>query len=555
MTLKYESELLFDLMKRDGDATPSDVLPYESELKEKYLNQIVGAYPKVQDYRAEWLYYNLYNRLPSGFPVESVTNVTNASFNNVVPYAYKSAILKGQTLVNLMNKLTVDSEPNQSKEWFTGAYIMDTLKSGKYMLLYNVKQTSESLRNTPRIGLVDGTKLYHGYGDFNTTTGIKKWIFTATADITSFSYWVSSNTGKVVVDDFILLEYREGMENWDIPYFEGMQSVKMPVLTTTNADDTKSNILTCELVPMNQSMFEQGTFAEKTPINTKTYEQIKLGTQNLYEVRIRTKGTYKVVQGATYEVQLNDGYAIFVCFCKNGLYAAMISRWLEGARTTFTVPNDCDEMFFSIKKADNSAITPSDYSHIGLKIHQEVELRGVGDVEDELDCLMGQVTERIGEIVLDGSEDWRISGSSRPNHLRLYLITTKFKQNQNVINDKFADNGDISGRDIEGIYMSNTIDIQVEHSRLSDVSVDGFKEWLSNNNIKVQAMLASESIKTVELSCINEQGESETFRPIEGTMHVSTSSQTLPPLLDMSVPVEATSQNLASFANIVEEEK
>ena len=30
MMLKYESELLFDWMKRDGDVAPSDVLPYES---------------------------------------------------------------------------------------------------------------------------------------------------------------------------------------------------------------------------------------------------------------------------------------------------------------------------------------------------------------------------------------------------------------------------------------------------------------------------------------------------------------------------------------------
>ena len=30
MTLKYESEILFDLMKRDGDDAASDVLPYES---------------------------------------------------------------------------------------------------------------------------------------------------------------------------------------------------------------------------------------------------------------------------------------------------------------------------------------------------------------------------------------------------------------------------------------------------------------------------------------------------------------------------------------------
>ena len=64
MTLKYESEILFDLMKRDGDDAPSDVLPYESELKEKYLKQVEGAYPKLMDYRSEWLNYNLYQHLP-----------------------------------------------------------------------------------------------------------------------------------------------------------------------------------------------------------------------------------------------------------------------------------------------------------------------------------------------------------------------------------------------------------------------------------------------------------------------------------------------------------
>ena len=100
MSLKYESELLYDLMKRDGDDAPSDVLPYESELKEKYLNQVVGAYPKLQDYRPEWLNYNLYHHLPSDFPVETVTDITRATFQNVVPYAYGKAVLKGQTLVN-----------------------------------------------------------------------------------------------------------------------------------------------------------------------------------------------------------------------------------------------------------------------------------------------------------------------------------------------------------------------------------------------------------------------------------------------------------------------
>ena len=112
MTLKYESEVLFDLMKRDGDDAPSNVLPYESELKEKYLNQVVGAYPKLQDYRAEWLNYNLCQHLPSEFPVELVANVTSASFNNVVPYAYTSASLKGNTLVNALTTTSLSETSN-----------------------------------------------------------------------------------------------------------------------------------------------------------------------------------------------------------------------------------------------------------------------------------------------------------------------------------------------------------------------------------------------------------------------------------------------------------
>ena len=92
--MKYESEILYELMKRDGLLNPSqDNLPYESELKEKYVNDVEGAYPKLQDYRSEWLNYKLNTHLPADFPNESVSNVTNTTIENVVPYAYKSAIL------------------------------------------------------------------------------------------------------------------------------------------------------------------------------------------------------------------------------------------------------------------------------------------------------------------------------------------------------------------------------------------------------------------------------------------------------------------------------
>ena len=85
---------------------------------------------------------------------------------------------------------------------------------------------------------------------------------------------------------------------------------------------------------------------------------------------------------------------------------------------------------------------------------------------------------------------------------------------------------------------------------------EDMKKFFLNNPTTIQCALTEKSVKTVELTVTDQNGNTESnIRPIEGTMHVSTSSHTIPPLLDMSVPVEATSQNLMSFANIVEEEK
>ena len=343
MTLKYESELLFDLMKRDGDDAPSDVLPYESELKEKYLEQVKGAYPKLQDYLGEWLNYNLYLQLPSQFPYESVANVTSASFDNVVPYAYKSAILKGLTLVNVVSSCRF----TESTKYF-GIELNNYKNNHSYMLImFNVPNNIKRIY----VGNLDGSIMWTDYTkNFikNKNCIILKITCPSNYDGTSilphFQYVDDERPSTINNIECMLIEYQDGMENWDIPYFEGMHSVKMPVLTISNGDGTKTNILT---------------------------------------------------------------------------------------------------------------------------VNADVTMRSNGSVYDELDLLTGKLTQRIDE---DGS------------------------------------------------------------------------------------VLTQEVIKTVDLTCINEHGESEALKPFEGTMHVSTSSQTLPPLLDMTVPVEATTQNLMSFANIVEGE-
>ena len=44
------------------------------------------------------------------------------------------------------------------------------------------------------------------------------------------------------ITDVMVIEYQEGMENWDIPYFEGMTSVKAPVLKSVGKNLAKAYI-------------------------------------------------------------------------------------------------------------------------------------------------------------------------------------------------------------------------------------------------------------------------------------------------------------------------
>ena len=92
--MKYESEIIKEIVDARGHEYPS--LHYESECIETWIAEEKGAYPKLTDYQAEWLNYIAEN--PNGkFPYVTISDVTEATIDNVVPYAYKSAILSGST--------------------------------------------------------------------------------------------------------------------------------------------------------------------------------------------------------------------------------------------------------------------------------------------------------------------------------------------------------------------------------------------------------------------------------------------------------------------------
>jgi hypothetical protein len=181
-----------------------------------------------------------------------------------------------------------------------------------------------------------------------------------------------------------------------------------------------------------------------------------------------------------------------------------------------------------------------------LTTNEEVTLRGIGDVKDELNLLTGELTQRVGEIVLNGDESIAIAPEvSNDTHL-YFNFTGVFvgaKNHGKLICDVFSHTPGIYGekQTTEGITIGNKGwgSIRIKANKLSTQNVTGFKKWLSLNPITVQYQLATESVKTVDLTVTDQDGNTIPHIQTQPTVtHITSSS-------DYLIPTVTIDNNLA----------
>lgn len=340
---------------------------------------------------------------------------------NTLEKPIKSAILKGQTLVNLA--------PN-SKVIFQKAWAL----AGSVCSL-----RSQNNRCCMEVDVKPNT-IYTIYSNSETYIRESKEDYTVTKSTDVFTNGVRlittlSETTKLLISfrkdsaDTIYTEIEESYgnvviegdyTNVDIPYFEGMQSVRMPVLTTSNEDGTKTNILT---------------------------------------------------------------------------------------------------------------------------VNEDIELRAIGDIRDELDCLTGEYVQRLGERTFVGNDDenWTLRNTFTNtilfanDNLGLNGFTDYALSNTKMICDKFIC-GAYENQDIEFVCMRFTgqgVMIGISSSKLATQNVVGFKQWLTQNPITIQYHLAAESVKTVDLSILDQnENKVSSISSFNDTTHIAASSETIPPIFE-----------------------
>lgn len=310
---------------------------------------------------------------------------------NVMDGPAKSAILKGQTLVNLAIDNSVEFTTNDSwKHTQIKGKMLSTTKN--YLVKFNSSQD------------------YRGYvhlRDLSTNTYITDSILKnfkkgsnvvllsefLRNDLESFSniiitFYADNNaTAPLTITNIMLIEYQDGMENWGIPYFEGMQSVKLPVLTTTG-----KNLYDGEL--------QQGGWSTSTGL----FNEFKESVCSINPIKVQEDAYLRLSQYG--EVTYN-GVILFFCYDVNNKYLGYIDNGEQVLKNTdyvhfriYDANSTSQEVNPNIKiQVEASSISTSyePFKTNILTVNEDVTLRSNGSVCDELDLLTGKLTQRIDE--------------------------------------------------------------------------------------------------------------------------------------------------------------
>ena len=186
---------------------------------------------------------------------------------------------------------------------------------------------------------------------------------------------------------------------------------------------------------------------------------------------------------------------------------------------TFNIPNDNKDYFIWLNgnnhftgvtgfveyknlqvEVGNYASKYSSQKQDKITILLPEQLRKVGNIADKLywDDNKGRyvIEKNINEVVLNGGEEWLESPDEGVNTVPVHLKISDMKISPGhsinfIMNDKFPmvynQRLDVEGCYVKGVtgWRDGYLSIRVNASRLSDISLNGVKDWVSKNNIKV----------------------------------------------------------------------
>ena len=421
--------------------------------------------------------------------------------------AYESGVMYGRSLVNNNNNKFKEiafnaTNTTQAKNY---ALLLDnvagcpdlniTMVAGKKYLILEKWTISSTTGNghTIQPKIIDkngGVTYFSGDGQVKGIgTFILKRTFIPTVDVDKFYFAITNDAGVTVSGTFhygMIIEYQEGMENWDIPYFTGLCDVKMPILRNVGKN-------------LSDGKLESGRYAQKQ------------GVPFPDNSAVRTINKIKVKPSTKYCLRTMDGTIIYnISEYHDGTY---IGYKASGSSLVFTTSPTTNELHISFKtnninlqyqlEEGSIATTYEDHKTNILHTPETVTLRSLPNgVRDELNLKTGEYIKRIGEVVLDGSQNLGLN-NDLTNCTRISVTGATIEVSKPTYAEKTISDKLVCIRnwatDTEHYYIKEDGSypiLFINKTKLLTLNVEGAKQYLQSNPITIQYELA-EPITTI----------------------------------------------------------
>ena len=556
---KYLMAMLdrYDISNLPAPMSRGEQLLYKIAVGETDLSDVPGYLSRYE----ELLKYLIENGGISGGDFEYVLHTLNQSLNTLYLTAekpVKSAILSGQTLVNLFDgeKMALneakfytysngiiegvgDGQAWSSKTNMCSAikpitkYLFKVKNIGEYDLIVQIRTDLSVLLHSQLVSV--GQEVIRIIQTGEKIDGLYVKVYPQT-----------TNNGILARAKVNIIEYQDGMENWDIPYFEGMQSVKMPVLTTTG-----KNLFDGEL--------EIGglTNTNGLPNNTQLDRH---RSKNYTKVKSSTK--YVVYNNYSSMVGIRDFDEDYNLVSWSSLTSS--STYITSNNTKylkFIIINTNDDNLLQLEEG-SVATQYEPYKTNILTVNDEVELRGIGNVQDTLDCLTGEVTESIGEIVLDGNSDIEYEPDNGVFYIQLNtLAKISGDYSYRIVSDKGKVLYDHSYvREYEGtdLVISGYHDWEypgenwLYFAKKDITSESDMKAWLAQNPVTIYYELAKPTTKFIDISTVDQDNQPTQLGTFENVTYVSLEAENLIPEVELEVATRI-SEELTSASPLMDD--
>lgn len=195
-----------------------------------------------------------------------------------------------------------------------------------------------------------------------------------------------------------------------------------------------------------------------------------------------------------------------------------------------------------LEEGDGSNIEPYKEDVVTIALPIDGGLKGLpSGICDEITS-NGDVIQRVGRVIFDGSEDWNIFKNE--NYLVFYLLfeDTTSDNNQEVLSNLFPSYG--FNQNVENIYCDNKmVYLVTTKEKIQGDSIEAFKLWLSNNNVEMLFEIDHSGDVRVEDFSI---------RTFNGTTNITTKN--IPPAILNINNMEGENVSLNTLAGVVDVE-